>query len=77
MSLVTITEACRHIVMYTAEKNKLNKSTRDTLDDLLKNRVEIARREESTELTDSAMWALFRAKRVNHEEILRVIGFRN
>jgi len=77
MSLVTITEACRHIVMYTAEKNKLNKTTRETLDDLLKARVDIARREETIDLTDSAMWALFRAKRVNHEEILRVIGFRN
>jgi hypothetical protein len=61
--------------MYTAEKNKVSKSTRDSLDDLLKTRVEIARREDAMELTDSAIWALFRAKRVNHEEILRVIGF--
>lgn len=77
MSLGTVTEACRHIVMYTAEKNKLNKTARDSLDELLKARVDIARREESMDITDSAMWALFRAKRVNHEEILRVIGFRN
>jgi hypothetical protein len=76
MSLVSVTEACRHIVIYTAEKNKISKPTRDALETLLVERVELARKEESTDLLDIGMWSIFRAKQRNHEDIMRAIGFR-
>ena len=76
MSLVSVTEACRHIVIYTAEKNKILKPTRDALETLLVERVELARKEESTDLLDIGMWSIFRAKQRNHEDIMRAIGFR-
>jgi hypothetical protein len=76
MSLVSVTEACRHIVMYTAEKNKIPKPTRDALEELLVARVGLAKKEESVDVMDFAVWSIFRAKQRNHEDIMRVIGFR-